>query len=85
MSLPSSMADFVPGVITLFEERSIVFASVFGLWTLFIIIIFLRVAPWLRMRKISLSRRRQFQWDSNSVSLQSSEAIAITTKPRKTT
>ena len=33
------------------------------------------------MRKISLSRRRQFKWDSNSVSLPS-EAIAMTTKPR---
>ena len=41
-------------------------------------------SAWLCMRKISLSRRRQFKWESNSVSLPS-EAIAKTTKPRKTT
>ena len=67
-------------LVTLFEEQNTVFDSVFGLLK----IIFFRVPLCMRMRKISLTRRRRFKRDSDSVSLPS-ETIAMITKPRKTT
>ena len=51
------------------EEQRIFLDSLFGL-RLFNLFLF-RVAPWLRMRNVSLSRRNQFKWDSNFIAIAS--------------
>ena len=84
---PGSSASVTPQkwlAITLVRRTKYSFQLRFWALDFLIIFFFIRVALERRMRKISRSRRRQFKWDSNSVSLPS-EAIPTTTKLQKTT